>query len=282
MAKTNKKKDKPYEVDTDGTKYWYKNGKLHREDGPAIERADGTKYWYQHGQYHREDGPAIEQADGAKKWFQHGELHRDDGPAIEYPDGTKNWFKNGKLHREDGPAIEYPDGTKKWFQNGEYHREDGPAVEGANGAKYWYKNGKICEPLALKQMVKTNKKKLFRVDATLSYLVVTEKDIYTVKDFLAWAKNDMHSGELDESSALEIKEVKSTEQIQDYIDRDHDYMVYDNTNSEDDQYLSSLIKELGLDSEVIAAHLRELGYTVIPPTTKRTVNKPKNKKKTNG
>ena len=30
----------------DGTKYWYLNGKTHREDGPAIERADGTKYWY--------------------------------------------------------------------------------------------------------------------------------------------------------------------------------------------------------------------------------------------
>jgi len=236
MAKTNKKKDKPYEVDTDGTKRWYKNGVLHREDGPAVE----------------------------------------------YVNGTKNWYKNGLLHRDDGPAIEGANGAKYWYKNGEYHREDGPAVEGANGAKYWYKNGKICEPLALKQMVKTNKKKLFRVDATLSYLVVTEKDIYTVKDFLEWAKNDMHSGELDESSALEIKEVKSTEQIQDYIDRDHDYMVYDNTNSEDDPYLSSLIKELGLDSEVIAAHLRELGYTVIPPTTKRTVNKPKNKKKTNG
>ena len=30
----------------DGTKYWYLNGKKHREDGPAIEWADGTKYWY--------------------------------------------------------------------------------------------------------------------------------------------------------------------------------------------------------------------------------------------
>ena len=24
----------------------YKNGKLHREDGPAWEASDGTKYWY--------------------------------------------------------------------------------------------------------------------------------------------------------------------------------------------------------------------------------------------
>lgn len=28
-----------------GTKEWYLNGELHREDGPAVERADGTKEW---------------------------------------------------------------------------------------------------------------------------------------------------------------------------------------------------------------------------------------------
>ena len=30
----------------DGTKHWYKNGKYHREDGPALEYANGDKeYW---------------------------------------------------------------------------------------------------------------------------------------------------------------------------------------------------------------------------------------------
>ena len=33
-------------INADGTKCWYLHGKLHREDGPAIEVADGTKYWY--------------------------------------------------------------------------------------------------------------------------------------------------------------------------------------------------------------------------------------------
>ena len=33
-------------VSSDGTKEWYLNGKLHREDGPAIERSDGSKSWY--------------------------------------------------------------------------------------------------------------------------------------------------------------------------------------------------------------------------------------------
>ena len=48
----------------DGTKEWYINGKLHREDGPAIEWANGDRYWYLNGKLHREDGTAIEYDDG--------------------------------------------------------------------------------------------------------------------------------------------------------------------------------------------------------------------------
>ena len=33
----------------DGTKEWFQNGLLHREDGPAIEYHDGTKEWYLEG-----------------------------------------------------------------------------------------------------------------------------------------------------------------------------------------------------------------------------------------
>ena len=29
-----------------GDKFWYLNGKWHREDGPAIEHASGGKEWY--------------------------------------------------------------------------------------------------------------------------------------------------------------------------------------------------------------------------------------------
>ena len=52
-----------------GTKEWFLNDKLHREDGPAIEYADGSKYWYLDGKLHREDGPAMELADGSKVWY---------------------------------------------------------------------------------------------------------------------------------------------------------------------------------------------------------------------
>ena len=33
-----------------GDKWWYLNGKRHREDGPAFEGADGSKYWYLNGE----------------------------------------------------------------------------------------------------------------------------------------------------------------------------------------------------------------------------------------
>ena len=32
-----------------GDKYWFLNGKLHREDGPAVEHSNGSKYWFLNG-----------------------------------------------------------------------------------------------------------------------------------------------------------------------------------------------------------------------------------------
>ena len=62
-------KEYKVKVWADGTKFWYLNGKLHREDGPAIEYPDGSKLWYLNGKPHREDGPAVELANGSKAWF---------------------------------------------------------------------------------------------------------------------------------------------------------------------------------------------------------------------
>ena len=56
-------------IDEDGNKYWYLNGLLHREDGPAIEYTDGTKRWFLYNCRHREDGPAIEFSNGNKSWY---------------------------------------------------------------------------------------------------------------------------------------------------------------------------------------------------------------------
>ena len=84
------------EVYSNGGKYWYLNGKRHREDGPAIECSNGGKYWYLNDKRHREDGPAIEDSAGGESWYLNDKLHREDGPAIEYSDGFKAWFILGE------------------------------------------------------------------------------------------------------------------------------------------------------------------------------------------
>ena len=136
-----------------GRKMWKLNGKLHREDGPAVVGRKGHEEWYLNGKRHREDGPAVTEGDGSRYWFLNGELHREDGPAIVQTDGPysskrhpgkREWYLNGKRHREDGPAMELPAGYKEWWVNGIRHREDGPAIQPAPGSrlkKKWDLNG---------------------------------------------------------------------------------------------------------------------------------------------
>ena len=79
--------------------------------------ANGGKEWWLNGKLHREDGPAVEYANGGKEWCLSGKHHREDGPAVEYANGGKWWFLNGKHHREDGPAVERANGKRWWYLN---------------------------------------------------------------------------------------------------------------------------------------------------------------------
>jgi len=83
-----------------GNKHWYLNGKLHREDGPAIECVDGDKTWYLNGKRHRVDGPAIEASDGYRAWYLNGKRHCVSGPAVECYAGDKYWYLNDKQYTE--------------------------------------------------------------------------------------------------------------------------------------------------------------------------------------
>ncbi len=142
-----------------GETLWFREGLLHREGGPAVERADGSRSWYQEGVMRRDDGPALEANDGSELWVKGGHLHREGGPAVvrsvdygsESPfvdlgpvghngapredvqwvalKGREEWRINGLLHREDGPALTTFKGTKAWYLHGHLHRTDGPAME---------------------------------------------------------------------------------------------------------------------------------------------------------
>ncbi len=105
-------------VTSTGVSYYIGN-KLHREDGPAVECYNGTKEWYRNRKLHRDnDMPAVERNDGSKHWYQNGKLHRDgDMPAIENINSDKFWYHDNMLHREDGPAIIYADGSVEYWVN---------------------------------------------------------------------------------------------------------------------------------------------------------------------
>jgi len=131
-----------------GETCYYKDGKLHRVDGPAITHLNGSYKWCLHGEKHRLDGPAVYSKDMVKEWWVNGELHRTDGPAVEYEDGTKYWYVNGMCHRTDGPAREYPGGNKEWWLNGVIHREDGPAVEYVGDSKSWINTSNATQSIS--------------------------------------------------------------------------------------------------------------------------------------
>jgi antitoxin component YwqK of YwqJK toxin-antitoxin module len=127
-----------------------KNGKRHREDGPAVLRywnSSGlvmVKEYYVEGKRHREGGPAEiwYKEDGTLKYesFYVDGYPRDCEKGALYIDYHKNgnvrvetYKRDGDLHREDGPALKYyqKDGTpyrEMFMKSGTRHREDGPAI----------------------------------------------------------------------------------------------------------------------------------------------------------
>jgi hypothetical protein len=85
---------------------FYKNGlysekvlESHKnENGDLIEVRLGQygRSYYKNGKLHREDGPAVEDFDGRKVWCKDGKDHRIDGAAMEFPGGRREYYYEGK------------------------------------------------------------------------------------------------------------------------------------------------------------------------------------------
>ncbi len=73
-----------------GTSEWA----LQEDYKDAVIMEDGTIFWCKDGKLHRDGGlPAIIYADGRQEWYHDGELHKvEDLPAIIYDDGTVAWY----------------------------------------------------------------------------------------------------------------------------------------------------------------------------------------------
>ena len=85
-------------------------------DEPAVIYPDGSKFWYRAGKLHRDgDKPAVVYPNGVQEWWQNHQRHRDGKPAVIFPDsaaivheyrGVKQHWLNGKLdHEEFPPAV---------------------------------------------------------------------------------------------------------------------------------------------------------------------------------
>ena len=132
---------------------WTLNGSLDRTNAPAIIVRDLStgqelsREFYRNGKRHRPDGPAIEKLESGEKWrcyYIDGACRNpvDPGaPSSVCVDPTSNvltsqlWTdERSKLHRIGGPASVQRDAAtgvvvhEEYRVHGKYHRVDGPAI----------------------------------------------------------------------------------------------------------------------------------------------------------
>jgi hypothetical protein len=75
---------------------------LHSPDNntPAEEHSIGSKTWYKNGKVHRDDDlPAFIGCTGIQQYYQYGVLHRENGPAEIHPCGVNLFYLNGKYYQ---------------------------------------------------------------------------------------------------------------------------------------------------------------------------------------
>lgn len=111
-------------VEIPGCVWYFKAGRPHRVDGPAMIKyrymdtvigayVAGRSVWYLNGEIQRE-----EYTNGTIVKYYCGKIHCNDGPAIVYSWGTEMWYRNGLLHCEEGPAVRSPDGIVSYYLDG--------------------------------------------------------------------------------------------------------------------------------------------------------------------
>lgn len=101
--------------------YHLPNRQYHNLGEPSITKISPTSYWYKFGKLHRDnDEPAIANKHGLNVWYKNGELHRlNDQPAKITEAGSRYWYEDGLLHREnDQPAIIFFFGPRIWYRRG--------------------------------------------------------------------------------------------------------------------------------------------------------------------
>lgn len=104
------------DAQADGVRYLDAGGRLHREDGPAVERFGAgmvKRQWCRHGTPFNPAGPAAEwtEENGLVTYQdfrdEEGWLHRAEGPAVVRGDGSREWHVHGKMIAVQEPASKF-------------------------------------------------------------------------------------------------------------------------------------------------------------------------------
>lgn len=100
-------------------RYQYPIGK--RFTGSTI--GNGFIRHWKEGRPHKDIGPAVVHQDGYQEYWINGKKHRKNLPAVIFSDLSEEWYHRGKLHRTDGPAIDDTRGYKEWWLNGNEYND---------------------------------------------------------------------------------------------------------------------------------------------------------------
>ena len=122
---------------------------MHRDgDLPAVISARGDLEYWKNGRRHRDNGPArarIIKSSTIKGWSRRITEQYLTVINMEYVKeywGITEYYKNGVLHRDgDLPAVISARGDLEYWKNGRRHRDNGPAIIRKDGVCSWYKNG---------------------------------------------------------------------------------------------------------------------------------------------
>lgn len=82
-------------------KWTDEDGLLHRDgDLPAMIEDNGCKYWFKHGKLSRDDGPAWTHPDGSFMWYYNNVVHRLTGRAAYFKyTGESMWVIDAQTYQ---------------------------------------------------------------------------------------------------------------------------------------------------------------------------------------
>ena len=60
------------QISESGSKWWWVDSTLHRDNGPSIIKTSGYQAWYNYDKWHRTDGPARILDNGSVEYWING------------------------------------------------------------------------------------------------------------------------------------------------------------------------------------------------------------------